>query len=785
MADDSTNTGRSVAPGDDPVAAQLRPLLAGQLTKLRRRYVRYGISKALLWTAALVALFFALDRWLQLPTPIRLFHTVATVAVGAFALQRYVRYPLSRRFSEVDVALWMENTYPELRQRIVSAVQLHGADPAALRNQSREMIGQLWSETAQRTRELRLEDMFDNRALARVAAGSGLLLALLVTGAYSAPETAHIFLLRHLGAQVDYPRETNLVVELPPGGPDLQRTDDGDTTELVLPAGADLHVSVLAQGVVPKEAFLDLRSLRADGEPGSQRSVPMTPRPGDRFRHVFRRLASSFEFRARGGDDDQGDRLVVVRTVRPAQVATLAAEITPPAYTGVDRIEQQGGAIEALVGSAVELTVQATAPVREAQLVFLESGARVPLEAVRLQDDGGASTEWRGAFTLTATDRYQVELVAQNGLRNPNPGTYPISALKDYEPVGRWLLPEDDTLALLAGGILCLRVDARDDFGLEAVDLVVERGGEVVLTQPLLPAPDAGAAAQPPRKRVFPTRLFEVRELLGSSEGGEGLFAQLMLRDNREPEPGVAQLPRRIIQIVDSQQLAGLIAKRFRRLREEVEQAYSVQADRAERLDELLLRIQGGDDVPSAGEIAQVLTGLEVGQGRVQSSIERTVLGLMRAFDLHLWNRLETSQHAATVIELFEQHAASLAAPVALDPDFYRDLVARRRAGTLGAMETTLDPILTMFQLTDDLATGDAPRVGRLLAKAQVARGDGDRTPLLVEARERQRAILTVLEQLLLRLEEWNDYQDLVQEVRALRDRQRDLQNRTEEARGK
>ena len=42
-----------------------------------------------------------------------------------------------------------------------------------------------------------------------------------------------------------------------------------------------------------------------------------------------------------------------------------------------------------------------------------------------------------------------------------------------------------------------------------------------------------------------------------------------------------------------------------------------------------------------------------------------------------------------------------------------------------------------------------------------------------------------MLEQLLLRLEEWNDYQDLVQEVRALRDRQRDLQNRTEEARGK
>lgn len=787
MADDSTNTGRPVLPGDDPVGAQLRPLLAGQLTKLRRRYVRYGISKALLWTAALVALFFALDRWLQLPTPVRLFHTVATVAVGAFALQRYVRYPLSRRFSEVDVALWMENTYPELRQRIVSAVQLHGADPAALRNQSREMIDQLWSETAKQTRELRLEDMFDNRALARVAAGSGLLLALLVTGAYSAPETAHIFLLRHLGAQVDYPRETNLVVELPPGGPDLQRTDDGDTTELVLPAGADLHVSVLANGVVPKEAFLDLRSLRDDGEPESQRSVPMTPRPGDRFRHVFRRLASSFEFRARGGDDDRGDRLVVVRTVRPAQVARLAAVVTPPAYTGVDRIEQQGGAVEALIGSEVELSVQATAPVREAQLVFLESGRTVPLRAVTLQDDGGASTEWRGAFTLDGSDRYRVQLVAQNGLRNPNPGTYPVSALQDYEPVGRWLLPEDDSLALLPDGILCLRVDARDDFGLTAVDLTVERGGEVVLERPLLPpaSPAADGSSPAPRKRVFPTRLFEVRELLGSSEGSEGLFAQLRLRDNRAPEAGASELPRRIIQIVDPQQLAGLIAKRFRRLREEVEQAYSIQSDRAERLDELLTRVTGEQDAPSSGEIAQVLTGLEVGQGRIQSSVERVVLGLMRAFDLHLWNRLETSQHAAAVVELFEQHAAALEAPVALDPTFYRDLVARRKAGTLGAMETTLDPILTMFRLTDDLATGDARGVTRLLAKAQVARGDEDRTPLLVEVQQRQQNILKVLEQLLLRLEEWNDYQDLVQEVRALRDRQRDLQNRTEEARGK
>jgi hypothetical protein len=284
---------------------------------------------------------------------------------------------------------------------------------------------------------------------------------------------------------------------------------------------------------------------------------------------------------------------------------------------------------------------------------------------------------------------------------------------------------------------------------------------------------------------VFPTRILEVSDLLGKAGPGEGLFLRLDLTDNKEPEAGVAALPRRIVQVVDPPQLASLIAKRFRRLREEVEQAESIQADRRARLADLLGRRDAGEEPAGPGEVAQVLTSVEVGQGRIQSAIQRVHRGLMRAFDLHLWNRLETSQNAEAVVRLFQAHADAATEPVALDPAFYRDLTARRSAGTLGAMETTLDPILTMIDLTDRLATEDAPAALRLLAEAQVARGEQDRAPLLVEAQARQQRIEEVLRQLLLRLEEWNDYQDLVQEVRALRDRQRDLQNRTQEARGK
>ena len=647
------------------------------------------------------------------------------------------------------------------------------------------MIDKLWQDTAAATGELQLDALFDNRSLRRVVGGGVLLSAALLVGTVLAPASARTFALRHLGMQIDYPRDTTLVIELPPAGPDLQREDRDGVTELVLPAGADLHVSVHAQGIVPKEAVLDLRTLRDDGSQGTSRELPLTPRPNDRFRHVFRRLSGAFQFRARGGDDDYGDRLVIVRTVRPAQVATLAATIEPPAYTGVERIEQAGGAIEALIGSQVDLTVKATAPVREATLVFLESGRRIELLPTEVQDDGGESLAFRCAFALEESDRYQIELLAENGLRNPNPGTYPISALQDYAPVGRWLLPEDDGITLLPTGLLCLRVEARDDFGLVAVDLSIENGETAVLTRQLLGAPTEG---QPPARSTLPTEIVEIAPLLGGDgqSANDGLFVLLNLRDNKAPTAGEAELPRRIVQIVDPPQLAARIAKAFRRLREEVTQAADIQADRRGRIVDLAARMADPENPVSAGETAQILTGVEVGQGRIAGAVARVHRGLMRSFDLHLWNRLEPSQHAATVVELYREHSRNLTEPIALDPAFYRDLSGRRAAGTLGAMENTLDPILAMIDMTDQLARGAVPEVARLLAEAQVARDAGEARPLLEQVQVRQQGIEETLAQLLLRLEEWNDYQDLVQEVRALRDSQSDLQSRTEEeAKGK
>jgi hypothetical protein len=177
--------------------------------------------------------------------------------------------------------VWFERSFPELAQRFVSALQLQATadlrDPVARRSavarrrccarrprpcsacRCGRMLDPRPTARAPRRRRRRRRPP-DRRRSAAAGDSAGLRAA--------SPRRR-----RRL------PRATRLTVELPPAGADLQRDDrDGETT-ITLPAGADLHVSVLAEGAVPKDCFLDVQALRADGAGVDTRSVAMTRGP--------------------------------------------------------------------------------------------------------------------------------------------------------------------------------------------------------------------------------------------------------------------------------------------------------------------------------------------------------------------------------------------------------------------------------------------------------------------------------------------------------------------------
>ncbi|MCA8954459.1 MAG: hypothetical protein KDC87_00205, partial [Planctomycetes bacterium] len=595
------------------------------------------------------------------------------------------------------------------------------------------------------------------------------------------PKGTGVFLQRALGFDVPYPRDTRLVIERPSSSEEssaayrVQR--DGDRITVTLAAGGDLAVLVRAHGVVPREV-----ELLVQGGRGLAPRSTMSARGDGLFKHTFRRVSGPFSFRARGGDDDRGDAEVSVRVIHAPRVEMVRAKISFPTYTRKAPAIQDGGSIDALIGSEIEFHVTATAEVQQAELKFLESGQQLKLTPVRIDDDSGKVAH-TGKLKVTQSDRYQVLLVGKEGLHNPNPGTYHIAATPDHPPVGRILCPEDDSLNLaLPDAIVPVRVHATDDFGLTSASLAIGFGGTDQLTRPLFQA-SSDTAAEPVKTRAVLALVDlaqpEFKDRVAKPP--KTLVVMVKLTDNREPGPSAKDIGPRQVRVVGETELLRTVSSHFRRVREDVEQNLKLLGDRNERLKDILDALEGGK--PLAQQQVPI-TYVEVAQGRVLGAVQRIHIELMRAFDFHLFNRLEPSVHANTVLELYRTFHEAVTSAVRFHPAFYRDLEKRRRDGRLGAMDKALDPLLQMVQVADRVAEFLAPATMKLLAQSRVAPNSKSAVEALRKVDANQRTMLEALRQLEAYLRKWNEFQDVITHTRSILDQQREIQTRTKKLQG-
>jgi hypothetical protein len=211
-------------------------------------------------------------------------------------------------------------------------------------------------------------------------------------------------------------------------------------------------------------------------------------------------------------------------------------------------------------------------------------------------------------------------------------------------------------------------------------------------------------------------------------------------------------------------------------VREAVERNLRLQRDRHERLLDVLEDLQKGATVPQE-QVA--ITAVEVAQGRIQGAAARIHTEFMRAFDFHLFNRLDPSNTAKKVEEFYREFHATDPRAQRFLAEFYQDLMVQRRDGRLGAMEI-LDPVLQMTIAASRIAGELAPRTLELMASARVAPTTAAATGALRTAADGQTAIIEVLQELLRRLDDWNEFQDLIDNTRSLRDKQRDIRARTQ-----
>lgn len=767
-------------PADAPAAAT--PRLERLLRLLRRRLAGHvwlhGLGTLVAIACGWLAFAYLADRVLRVPHAVRVAHGALLVALVVFAAWRWLLRPLASLPSRAGLAVLFERRRPELRERLVSAVQLQAR--GAREEGSPTLVRRVLAEADELAGSFAAPDVrgtFD-AAVPRRRFLEGALLALaLCVLALRHPGEARIFLARMLGSATPWPQRTTLTVDVPLEGPGVQITREPERIHVRVSRGTDVPVLVKADGVVPEEV-----RLRFD----AGRDMVLTSAGGNAFRTLLRSCQENVAFVALGGDDLDGRPVVSIEVLRPPDVEGIAFQVHPPEYAGMpDELVFQRE-VSVLAGS--ELRVHVLPQPRDARgqaWVLPEERAvalapeAFPARAGQVEPGEpvvGLAFDWRA----TSSVGIRVELSDRSGLTNPDPGLFRIRVVEDRPPEVSVLAPARSEFEVVRGGAFALRARAEDDFAVRTmrwrVGQAAAAGGAIDTVREgdfALRAPAEGGA----RQAVGHVRL-EVDEL-GTPERPVAVDQRFEIaveaEDNRQPQPNQGKSPRFRARVVTPEELLRRMQDRLAQARLAAVRLSDLQREKQARVRELLESSEG-DASGLRGESPALASAL-AGQRRVAVDARALARELASIGEDILYARVDAK--AALLLDFYDARAAEIDDGL-FHPEPWLALAAARRDGTLepGGFGGNLVELVELALVGGERHVQEAALA---LAAAEKATSAAEVRAGLLAAAHAQEVALLGMDELLARLAEWDNFQNILSLTRDILNRQKALRERTQQ----
>jgi hypothetical protein len=447
--------------------------LAGLRAQLRRTTLLRGLARVALVLAAFVVGTLVLDVLLDLPTAFRLVLLAGGVAALGWAAVRLLVRPLARVADDDAVALRVEREFPDLRDELISAVQLSRLRPEQRAYQSTALVREVIAGAATRAGGL---------DFARVAGrehGRRALFALFAAALcaslpfLSNPDLARIWIDRMLFlGDTPWPRSVDLAVATQP-------------TPAVVARGDDLVVTAEVKRGAPSRV-----SIRPTFEKtGRGDDVPMV-QMHDGFRAVFENVNEPFSFVVEGGDYKSQRFRVEVRQ-RP-KVEDLQVFVEYPAYTGLAAPAgpQKDGNLKVPAGTRVRYEARASEPLKLAAVTFASEAAVDVAKPATL--GGERDRTIAGEFVVKDSTAWSFRLVSKESFESPQAAQYTIRAIPDRLPDVKILRPGRNK-DVTKDAVVPLKIEVKDDYQPQGAALVAALGARAASGAP----PAAAGAARP------------------------------------------------------------------------------------------------------------------------------------------------------------------------------------------------------------------------------------------------------------------------------------------------
>ena len=388
---------------------------------------------------------------------------------------RFLAWPLARRVSDEQAALYLEENEPSLEAAVLSTLEAGKGGVGTSDALERGLVDNALDRVRKVDYGRRIEQKGLYRASGALAAAALATLILMLFGPAQ---------LRHGASALLFPtRDAGTV------NPYSINVEPGDVT---IARGSDQLVAVQLAGFDSDEVRIFFKSESSDAFdqlsmlPQVFDELSMLPAGTEGFELFLLGLNENTEYFVESAGIRSATHRIEVADL--PYVDRLELEYHFPVYTGLAvRTVEGGGDIAALEGTEVRVKVFPT---------MLTSGGRLLVngEAAQLTDAGDGT--WLGTLEVEREGYYEVELARADGDLVPASPKYTIDVLTDQPPSVSFSKPGRDTRASPVEELF-LEAKADDDYGISQLLLIYSANGEPEDTIALYdsrPAPEVTAA---------------------------------------------------------------------------------------------------------------------------------------------------------------------------------------------------------------------------------------------------------------------------------------------------
>ncbi len=441
--------------------------LGGIRRVARRRLLLFGIFAVL---AGGVAAFFTIllvDWMVWLPPVLRV------VAGGLFivgfmgATLHWIVAPLRAQFTMQELAGKIERHFPPLQDRLASSVNfLERGDTG-----SSPMAQHVVDATQQAIEQLPLESALVGGPVTRRAMAFVAMLALLVGTLWFAPEWMSIGVKRcwRPWSNVEWPRS---VAILPITSNHVVALGDSATVSMRIERGWHEALRAVVHFREP-DGNTSTLALRHDGN--------------GEFSTTIDSVTNNLEYWFEAGDATTKDHPASVSVERRPEVIEATALVEPPPYASHSPsrvVDLRDGPVQATIGGSVTVQLRSSK-----NLAWDENGTAVGLQGddgawYPLQVDSDDRTKLTTHWTVESDLQFRAVLHDEHGFENRGAAAYTLRAMPDAPPTVTVLEPPSICEVTVSGSVRVV-IRAEDDFGIDEVNLAVERPGDATSTLPM------------------------------------------------------------------------------------------------------------------------------------------------------------------------------------------------------------------------------------------------------------------------------------------------------------